>query len=53
MNENRTELYKERRKLAMDEQLKRNVMHLHKWDFIRHRREEQTAIALEKKRHKR
>ena len=51
--ENRIELYKEKRKQDEDERLKRNVMSLHKWDFIRSVRDEQIAIALEKNRHRR
>ena len=52
INQNRAEVYKQRRKEAIEEKQKRDVMHLHKWDFIRQRRDEQTAIALEKKRQK-
>ena len=51
--ENRTELYKEKRKFEEEEKLKRNVMALHKWDFIRGVRDEQIAIAMEKNRHRR
>ena len=51
--ENRTELYKEKRKMDEEERLKRNVMSLHKWDFIRGVRDEQFAIAMEKNRHRR
>ena len=51
--ESRTEMYKEKRKLDEEDRLKRNVMSLHKWDFIRSVREEQIAIALEKNRHRR
>ena len=51
--ENRIELYKEKRKMDEEERLKRNIMSLHKWDFIRGVRDEQTAIAMEKNRHRR
>lgn len=50
--ENRIELYKEKRKMDDEERLKRNVMSLYKWDFIRGVRDEQFAIAEEKNRHR-
>ena len=52
LTENRIEIYKEKRRYAEEEKQKRDVMSLHKWDFIRGVRDEQTAIALEKKRNR-
>ena len=52
LTEKRIEIYKEKRKFEEEEKQKRDVMSLHKWDFIRGVRDEQTAIALEKKRNR-
>ena len=52
LTEKRIEIYKDKRKFEEEEKQKRDVMSLHKWDFIRGVRDEQTAIALEKKRNR-
>ena len=52
MTEKRIEIYKEKRRFEEEEKQKRDVMSLHKWDFIRGVRHEQTEIALEKKRNR-